>query len=224
MRYEKGSFIVIPNKQHLRGLEPLVQTVFFWLCTYADELGMCYPSRTTLAKDCGVSIRSLDRALEKLEEKDLLIKELRKKGKTENLTNMYYITIPEELDKLTPRLDDGGSVNSALGVATKTTQRTVYTKNYNNSETSSQVFIWEDYLNGMLNNKRKDLNIIGFFFKEKKVSFNTKEKADVAIKRHLRPAKILSVFDKSEIGEKIRKLNYDFPKFTLETVIKELTK
>lgn len=225
MRYEKGSFVVVPNKEHLRGLEPIVQTIFFWLCSYADEYGTCYPSRTTLAKDCGVSIRSIDRAVEKLEEKNLLIKDVRRKNEKENLTNMYYITIPEVLDELTPNLyKEGGSDKSARGVATKTTQRTISNINYNTSEASSQVFNWETYLDGMLNHKRKDLNIIGFFLKTKGISYNTKQKAEVAIRRHLRAAKELSVFDKSEIGEKIRKLNYDFPKFTLETVIKELTK
>jgi len=76
----------------------------------------------------------------------------------------------------------------------------------------------------MIKSERKDLNIIGFFLKTKGVSFDTKAKAEVAIRRHLKPAKELIPFDKKEIGEKIRKLNYDFPKFTLETVIKELIK
>lgn len=86
-------------------------------------------------------------------------------------------------------------------------------------------FNWQQYVEGMRNHEtRKDLNIIAYFFIEKKIEFNSKAKAEVAIRRHLKAAKELKAFDKKEIGETIRKLTYDFPKFTLETVVKELTK
>lgn len=93
------------------------------------------------------------------------------------------------------------------------------------TETSSEVFDWQQYVEEMRNDEsRKDLNIIAYFFIAKELQFNTKAKAEVAIRRHLKSAKELTAFDKKEIGETIRKLNHDFPKFTLETVIKELTK
>lgn len=86
-------------------------------------------------------------------------------------------------------------------------------------------FSWQQYVEGMRNHQsRKDLNIIAYFFIAKNIEFNSKAKAEVAIRRHLKAAKELKAFDKKEIGETIRRLTYDFPKFTLETVVKELTK
>ena len=76
----------------------------------------------------------------------------------------------------------------------------------------------------MLTDRRKEINIIGYFFVVKGLTFQTQEQVDVAIKTHLPSAKELAPFDKKRIGEKIRKLQYDWPKFTLKTVIKELTK
>lgn len=92
MKYEKGSFITIPNKGHLAKLEPYIQSVYLWICSYADDDGLCFPSRTTLAKMAGCSVKSVDRALELLVEKKLLSKTTRK-DREKNLTNLYQIEI-----------------------------------------------------------------------------------------------------------------------------------
>ena len=92
MRYEKGNFTVIPNRNTLRGLPSHVQTVFFWLCSYSDNNGQCYPSRSKLSKDAGCSIRTVDTSISKLVEIGMLKKETRKAGK-ENLSNIYQIII-----------------------------------------------------------------------------------------------------------------------------------
>lgn len=107
MKYEKGSFVVIPNKDELFGLEPHVQAIFFWICNYADENGICFPSRTTLANCAGCSVKSVDRAFEILVEKKMLLKQTRKNGE-KNLTNIYQILIVDtDLE--------GGGVPQSLG-------------------------------------------------------------------------------------------------------------
>ncbi len=85
-------------------------------------------------------------------------------------------------------------------------------------------FVWSEYLERMKKDSRKDINIIGYFFEAKGVKFNSQEQVHVAIKRHLRDARELSAFEKPRIGSVIRQLAHDWPKFTLTTVIKELTK
>ena len=92
------------------------------------------------------------------------------------------------------------------------------------NEVEPVAFNWEEYRDKMLTDRRKEINIIGYFFVVKGLTFQTQEQVDVAIKTHLPSAKELAPFDKKRIGEKIRKLQYDWPKFTLKTVIKELTK
>lgn len=48
MKYEKGTFITVPNIQRLQELPPAAQALFMWLCAYADKDGRCYPSRAAL--------------------------------------------------------------------------------------------------------------------------------------------------------------------------------
>ena len=86
------------------------------------------------------------------------------------------------------------------------------------------VFNWDDYKAGMLNDPRKEINIIAYFFNAKQKTFETKAQVEVAIRTHLNDAKDLAKFDRKKVGEKIRKLAYDWPKSTLKTVTKELVK
>lgn len=88
----------------------------------------------------------------------------------------------------------------------------------------AKKFDWEKYKSSMLTDSRREVSILGYFFSAKGMVFETQKQVDVAIKTHMPYAKDLSAFDKKKIGEKIRKLQYDWPKFTLKTVIKELTK
>jgi hypothetical protein len=94
MKYNKGTFLVIPNKEYLKGMKPQVQTTFFWICEHSDENGICYPSRNKLAKEVGVGIKIIDRAIKELEDKNLIKKTTRKKENSkENMSNLYQIMI-----------------------------------------------------------------------------------------------------------------------------------
>lgn len=97
-------------------------------------------------------------------------------------------------------------------------------KNITNIGETSSPFVWEDYLKDMGKDARREIKIIRAFFKAKDIAYSSKEKAQSSIKRHLRAAKELIAFDDEEIINTMKKLNYDFPKFTIETVLKELTK
>lgn len=114
MKYNKGSFVTVPNKNHLAGLEPYVQSVYFWICSYADEDGTCFPSRTTLAKNAGCSVKSVDRALELLSDRGFLSKKVRSSEK-KKLTNLYQLMIMGGV------ASEGrqGSVSQSLGVASE---------------------------------------------------------------------------------------------------------
>lgn len=105
MKYSKGSFIVVPNKEVLDGVFTNLQVVFMWLCSYADEDGICFPSRATLARNTGCSVKTIDRAIESLCEAGLLKKTTRSSG-GKNLTNLYQIML----------LDRSGDSQSLRGV------------------------------------------------------------------------------------------------------------
>lgn len=92
MKYAQGSFITVPSREVLRGLHPTAQTIYMWLCSYANETGNCFPSRSTLATDARCSDRTVDEMLEILISKGLV----RKKGRAEGdkqLSNLYTVMI-----------------------------------------------------------------------------------------------------------------------------------
>lgn len=105
MRYEKGTFTTVPNKYILRGKEPHTQVVYFWICDYADESGLCFPSLSRLAEDAKISRNTAIKAVDELVDLGLLTKHPRKDG-VRNLTNVYQLHILE-----------GGSAGGALGSA-----------------------------------------------------------------------------------------------------------
>src|SRR4051812_28796547 len=93
MKYEKGTFTTIPNKEALRGLDPQSQVLFMWLCSYADDGGVCFPSIARLAKDCGVERRTIERRLKLLCDRGLLSLQQRytEKGQTSNFYQIQLI-------------------------------------------------------------------------------------------------------------------------------------
>lgn len=106
MLYSKGTFIVVPNITHLKGLPVGAQALFMWLCTYADDEGVCFPSRSLLAKNIGASTKSVDRHIETLEVVGLLEKSKRRRpGDVVNKSNLYQILIPEQVDKKAELVD-----------------------------------------------------------------------------------------------------------------------
>lgn len=92
MQYELGTFVTVPNKEKLRGLPAHVQAVYFWVCSYTNEKGECFPSRSRLAQDAGISLRSTYPAIEKLIEIGILKKVHRFNAKKhEKTSNLYKV-------------------------------------------------------------------------------------------------------------------------------------
>lgn len=92
MKYDKGSFITVPSKETLSGLPSQLQTLYMWLCSYANETGECFPSRATLARNCGCSVRTIDESMEKLVFCEL-VKKRKRVDDGENLTNVYTVMV-----------------------------------------------------------------------------------------------------------------------------------
>jgi DNA-binding transcriptional regulator YhcF (GntR family) len=98
MRYEKGSFVVIPNKQHLKGRPAEMQSIYFWICEHANENGQCFPTRKTLAIESGSGLRTLDKYLKLLVKEGFLsVIQRNKVNSKEKTSNLYQILIIEEV-------------------------------------------------------------------------------------------------------------------------------
>lgn len=92
MKYAQGSFITVPSRESLRGLPPTAQTLYMWLCSYANETGTCFPSRKRLAEDCGCSEDTIDKMLIVLMNQTLVEKKNRVENR-EKLSNLYTVLI-----------------------------------------------------------------------------------------------------------------------------------
>lgn len=98
------------------------------------------------------------------------------------------------------------------------------TKETHTKDSCERDFTWESFLENLHNSDKRYLNIIAYFFEKKKMVFDIHEKAEVALKRHLKAAKLLEPFTDREITLATKHLLRTFPSFTLETVVKHLTK
>lgn len=121
VKYQKGEFITIPNKSAIRGLEPTLQVIFLWLCDHSDDTMQSFPSRKTLAAECGVSIRTFDRGMQELVNKGFIVKSARYNG-TEQTTNLYEVVIFAQSSDNSA----GGGVKSALGGDKNSTQNSTH--------------------------------------------------------------------------------------------------
>lgn len=92
MKYERGSFITVPSREILRGLHPTAQSLYMWLCAYANETSNCFPSRATLARDAGCSESMVDNMLLLLEGRELIKRRGRKEGDRQ-LSNLYTVLV-----------------------------------------------------------------------------------------------------------------------------------
>ena len=85
--FDKGTFIIVPDKEALRGRPPLEQLIAIWIGDYG--LTDAFPSRKTIARDCGVSVKSIDRAIAKLEQDGIITKRRRKNQNGGDTSNSY---------------------------------------------------------------------------------------------------------------------------------------
>lgn len=101
IKYKKGTFTIVPNIDTLKGKSPEMQSLFLRLCSYANNEGGCFPSRTRLAKECGMSVKTVDRYMKLLVEENFILKELRKvKNTNQNLSNYYTILVTDSTEEI----------------------------------------------------------------------------------------------------------------------------
>lgn len=88
----------------------------------------------------------------------------------------------------------------------------------------AEEFSFKEEIRILEDSSRRDLNIIAMYFEEKKPDIRNKAQLSVAIRRHLRGAKQLCPFTDTQILDALPKAKKSTPDFTLETLVKMLTK
>lgn len=93
MKYEKGSFVLIPNRRHLRLRSLGARAVYTELCSMCDVQGCCFPSRKLLGENILMEEKSVDRFIEELVEAGLLSKTSRRNANGGQTSNLYQIML-----------------------------------------------------------------------------------------------------------------------------------
>ena len=80
--------------------------VAFYLINRADSEGTCFPGVKTIAKECNISTRTVQRALNDFEEAGFLVRESRFHVQGGQRSNLYYLQIFEDEQSDTQLIED----------------------------------------------------------------------------------------------------------------------
>lgn len=201
--------------------------VYISLCRHADnKTQQCFPSMETIAEENGMKRNAVSRAIKTLEEWNIVSvkKEYDSKSK-KRMNNVYTLLAKSEWKEKPCTFKIHGEPCTFKEESHAPLEGSNNTNNNNTNVGEVSPFVWEEYLEKMVDkNNQRHIRIIGAYFKIRGKRFDALSEIEAAIFRHVKPAKALIGFPNSKIGDCMRKLNYSFPAFTLETVLKELTK
>lgn len=196
MKYKKGTFVIIPNKDYLKGKPSEMQAIYFWLCEHANEKGSCFPTKKTLAEEAGCSHNTLDKYLGQLVEEGFLeVKPRKIKGTKENTSNLYQLLIVSKMVKPTTKSGMTGSPN--IGSETVSSINSIHLTT--TPPKVEEEFDFKKEMQKLSESKWKPNKIIHLYFKKKGFSFTNKLQWETEYKRNLRPAKELEGYNSSQI-------------------------
>lgn len=94
MKYKKGTFITVPNRDVLYGMKGDTQSVYMWICRFTNDDGNCFPSIKKISECSGVSARRVNNCIKELVSAGLMTKKNRKDGDT-YISNYYQLELVE---------------------------------------------------------------------------------------------------------------------------------
>lgn len=118
---------------------------------------------------------------------------------------------------------DGYTLTSKDGLTHKRKKET-YTKENSGELPQEDSFTFEEYIKKLEDSPRRDLNIIALYLEKRKPNILNIKQMRTTVKRHLRPAKDLIPFTNDQIIDAIPIAKKLSEGWTLETLIKVLTK
>ena len=90
---KKGDIL---DKVYKSNLPSRAKQIMFYLINRANADGTCFPSVRTIASDCGISERTIQRAMKVLLEEGFVIKENRYRNNGGQSSNLYKLQIESE--------------------------------------------------------------------------------------------------------------------------------
>lgn len=238
MKYKKGTFVIIPNKDKLRGKPSEMQSIYFWLCEHANNTGGCFPTKKTLMDEAGCSHNTLDKYLAQLVSDGFLSMKNRHKKGTNELTSNYYqiLIVPENPKMGQPTTNNGltGTPKNGLETVSSINSNqitTVSTKVESPDspfkvKTTPLIFSYEEELNELKESEEKYKKIIALFFMRKGWKFENRMQYKTAYKRVKKSAEDLEGYNSEQLTKAFEYCEDNYGDFNwgLETCIKIMPK
>lgn len=204
LKYQKGTFVVVPNIDRLDVLPALAQALFIWVCKYANEDGTCFPSRKKLAGHLSCTMKTIDKNMGFLVDLGFITKTNRKKkGTKEMMSNLYQILLvgvenvvpdPSVNNDPTPReVNDPVTISNINSInLTKLPAAELPDK---------PPFVFIEKLEELRVSNKKIDKIIHLYFKRKNFYFDNQEQFNTEFRINLKRAKDLSGYSSEQIWE-----------------------
>jgi predicted transcriptional regulator len=85
--------MIVPEKIYKLQLTSTEINVYQYLCSRANKQGECFPSQTTIAKAVKMHRSTVNQAIKKLQDKNLLLIMQRKRDNGGTSSNLYRIEV-----------------------------------------------------------------------------------------------------------------------------------
>ena len=227
--------LVIPFKlvrdKNLEQVDRMLYGVIYWYQHLKD--GRCFASNEKIANILGTTVRVVQNSLTSLEKAGYIkriYKDVAKRNRLE-IRALLAFGVGRVSSMGDSKKSNDLEVIRELPIGDRAsdpqvTRVRIGNKNSidNTSATSAQSFILREEIQRLEDNTRRDMQIIGLYFLQRKPDIRTREQLHQAIKRHLRAAKGLVPFEDDQILKGFRKAAQQTDGWTIETASKMLTK
>ena len=85
--------MIVPEKIYKLKLTATEINIYQYLCSRANKQGECFPSQTTIAKAVNMHRSTVNQAIRRLQDKNLLIIEQRRRDNGGTSSNLYRIGV-----------------------------------------------------------------------------------------------------------------------------------
>lgn len=222
MKFKKGTFVVVPNKEYLKGKPSEMQCIYFWLCEHSDDSGKSFPTRQTIADEAGCALNTTDKYLKQLVEDGFITSTQRFKPNSQELTsNIYQVLLLNAPPKARQPSITSGGTGSPKTIAE--TNPSINQPNLTNKK-PEVLFSYEIELNKLGDSNWKPNKIIYNYFKRKEFVFENQKQFKSAIGRELRSAISLEGYNSTQINKTMDYCEENYKDFgwSLATVAKRI--
>lgn len=213
MKINPNFYAVIPANVRYADITPNAKLLYGEITALCSKEGFCWAGNPYFAELYKVNRSSIKRWMSELEQIGVI--------KIEGSTNKRHISLGS---KITQAL---GSKLQQTRVKNELDSNTVLLQlnNVNSSKDEFEsVFDLKAEIQKLKKDSRRHIQLIGEYFEEKKLEFSNKKELSQAIKRHVRDAAALADFGDDKIGRATEEAEKEYPKYTLGTLVKILTR